>query len=92
METPITELQCLERLSELAEIIERNNWQHLYDQVETLALHERKKLDKLEEQNSNLAEENAELKDAMQQIKIKSMAIADMRKGLMELIDASTSK
>lgn len=86
MDKILNEMQCAERLSVIAEIIERENWQHLYGTINV------PELSRLKEKIDNLEEENKELKDAIQQIKIKSMALADMRKSLDILINAATSR
>lgn len=91
MNTPITELQCLERLSELAEIISRENWFHLYDEVDCISSKERNSLERLRELDADNKEEIKELKESLQKIKIKAMAIADLRNAMQVLIDEATS-
>lgn len=91
METPLTELQCLEQLTKLAEVIERENWHHLYENLE-LPLSKLRQLGRLIEVNANYEEQIKELKDTLQQVKIKSMAIADLRTAMQILIDEATSQ
>lgn len=75
----LNELQCLERLTELAEMIEKNNWEHLYKDVPIAnKIHEQK-------------EEIKKLTDTVQQMKLKSMAIADLNTALKALADAANS-
>ena len=88
MKKVMTELDALEQLSELCEVIDNNNWEHLYSKVDSeltsLAQRLAKENTKLNDEIKVLRELSKDTQQKYSEMKVKLLAFKHLLKEIPE--------